>query len=255
MVQPVPAPAQSPALFGGHRGGGKKREDGLVAGSPEAKAADNEKAQIRMAAKREEERKKKVASLPQTLPSVANPPANAAAPPAADNGAVPVSASGAVTGVGLVPTFVAWSGTMLARPIKLLTKIVDRVRCSKPMERVRKIGCDKETEKEIEQRLRYKQEQLEGFNAALANCAVIELNKRQVPGAQHSHRLELAMTTGVDFLEKKILEKAEKTKAAALSKVLYEGTYDKIKKLTCGEKVSLNNAVRKNFAAVIGRDV
>lgn len=216
VVQPVPAPAKPPALFGGHRGGGKKRYDGLVAGSPEAIAADKESDRKR---KQESRAKDKVAALPPPLPGAKNPLGETpvAIPGAA--GVVPGAAPGAT--VGVAATFVAWSNTMLARPVKLLTRIVDRIRCAKLMEKIRGLGFDKDTELEAEKKIAYKQNQLEDFNAALTNCAVIELNKRTVPGAQHSHWLELAMAGGellnchldtVEFLEKKLLEKAEREK-------------------------------------------
>ncbi len=116
---------------------------------------------------------------------------------------------------------------MLERPVKLLSKIVDRFRVGRLMERIRKLGLDKADEAEAEKRIRYKEEQLNDFNAALTNCAVVELNKRRAPGAEHSHWLALAMTTGelvnchmdnVDWLEKKLLEKAERENAAAVVK-------------------------------------
>lgn len=106
---------------------------------------------------------------------------------------------------------------MIQRPVKLFTKIVDRFRVGKLMERVRKLGFSKEVEKEAETKLAFKQAAVDDFNAALTNCAVIELNKRRVPGAEHSHWLELAMTGGelvnchldmVDWLEQKLAEKA-----------------------------------------------
>ncbi len=224
VVQPPVASAQPPALFGGHRGGGKKRADGLVAGSPEAIAADKEKNRLRMAAKRAGE---KVATLPPALPGATAPAANAPAPVVAVDGAVVPAVADVGSGQTLFPTFVAWKNTMLERPVKLLTKIIDRFRCSKLMERVRKLGFDKETEAEAEKRIAYKAEQIADFNTALTNCALVELNKRNVPGAQHSHWLELAMTGGelvnchldtVDWLEKKILEKAERENPAATEK-------------------------------------
>lgn len=82
-VQPVvvAAPAaQSVPLFGGHRGGGKKRADGLPAGSPEAIAADKEKNRLRMAQKRAET---KVSPLPPALPGGGAPGQNAPTPVAA----------------------------------------------------------------------------------------------------------------------------------------------------------------------------
>lgn len=113
---------------------------------------------------------------------------------------------------------------MLERPVKLLTKIVDRFRVGKLMERVRKLGLPKDVEAEAEKRMRYKEEQIADFNAALTNCAMVELNKRQIGGAQHSHWLELAMTGGelvnchldtVEWLEQQILSKAATEKAAS----------------------------------------
>ena len=115
----------------------------------------------------------------------------------------------------------SWSEKILGRPIKLLTRIVDRFRVGKLMERIRRLGLDKADEVEAEKRIAYKQQQVDDFNAALTNCAVVELNKRRAPGAEHGHWLELAMTTGelvnchldnVDWLEKKLLEKAEREK-------------------------------------------
>ncbi len=115
---------------------------------------------------------------------------------------------------------------MLERPTKLFTKIVDRFRVAALMERVRKLALPKDVEAEAEKRMRYKEEQIADFNAALTNCAIIELNKRTVPGAEHAHWLELAMTGGelvnchldtVDWLEKQILQKAESEKQKAES--------------------------------------
>lgn len=124
----------------------------------------------------------------------------------------------------VLPTFVAWTAKMLERPTKLFTRIVDRLRVGALMERVRKLKLSKDVEAEAEKRMRYKDEQIADFNAALTNCATIELNKRTVPGAQHSHWLELAMTGGelvnchldtVDWLEKQIIAKAEAEKQSA----------------------------------------
>ena len=126
--------------------------------------------------------------------------------------------------VGIMPTFVAWSQKMLERPIKLLTKIGDRMRVAVLMDMVCELGLGKDVEAEAEKRMRYKEEQISDFNSALTNCATIELNKRQVGGAQHTHWLEVAMTGGelvnchldtVDWLEKQILRKAESEKQKA----------------------------------------
>lgn len=221
--QPVSPPAKSPALFGGHRGGGKKRQDGLVAGSPEAITANKERDKVR---KKVERAKEVLATLPPPLPGASNPMGESPLAIPVDFGPVPGAAPGVVSGVvvGMAPTFIAWSNTMLSRPVKLLTRIVDRIRVAKLMGMIKGLELGKETEVEFEKRVAYKQVQVEDFNAALTNCTVIELNKRTVPGAQHSHWLELAMTSGellnchldtLDFLEKKVLEKIEREKPKA----------------------------------------
>jgi len=220
---PVAAPkVSSVPLFGGHKGGGKKRLDGLVAGSPEAIAADKEKNAARM---REARAREKNSSLPSPLPSVATAPENAAAPLAVDSTAL----SGAVVdlaGVAAVapaPLFVPWTEKVLARPIKLLTRIIDRVRCSALMKRVKKLMLEPAQEKEIEKDIQFKEAALNDFNVSLANCAQVELNKRRVPGAEHSHWLDVFICGGelvschmdvVDKIEKMILENEIKKKQA-----------------------------------------
>lgn len=227
VVQPVAAAAKPPELFGGHRGGGKKRADGLVAGSPQAIAADKEKDAAR---KRDIRAGKKVAALPPVLPGVALPGEGATLPLAAGEPALAGTVADAANGSVVVlppPTFVSWSEKILGRPIKLATRILDRFRVGKLMERIRRLGLEKADEAEAEKRIAYKQQQLDDFNAAMTNCAVVELNKRSVRGAEHGHWLELAMTTGelvnchldnVDWLEKKLLEKAEREKVLAVVK-------------------------------------
>ncbi len=120
--------------------------------------------------------------------------------------------------------FVAWTEKVLARPIKLLTKIVDRFRCAALMLRVRKLGLTPPQEKEIEAEIKYKQEVVDDFNAALTTCVTVELNKRRVSGAEHSHWLDVVMTGGelvlthlgtVDKLEKMIADNAAKNAADA----------------------------------------
>ena len=120
--------------------------------------------------------------------------------------------------------FVAWTEKIIARPVKLLTKIVDRVRCSALMKRIRKLSLNPDQVKEIEGDIKFKQEALDDFNAALANCVTVELNKRRVAGAAQSHWLDVVMTGGelvavhlstVDKLEKMILENEAKKQASA----------------------------------------
>ena len=214
------------AAFGGHRGGGKKREDGLVAGSLEAKAADKKKDADRKVAERAA---KKLAALPPALPGVAAPVSNASAPAAGGVAALAAAALGQLVAPGVAapaPLFVGWSEKILARPLKLLTKICDRVRCAGLMARVRQLGLSKEQEKEIESDLKYKQVIVDDFNAALTTCAAVEMNKRRCPGAEHSHWLDVTMTGGelvlihmntVEKLEKMIAENKQAKSAKAES--------------------------------------
>ena len=221
-AQPVAvavAASQPPAAFGGHRGGGKKRADGLVAGSPEALEADKQRDRDR---KNAANAAKKIAALPPPLPSVGATGANAVAPLAGDPNALPVPVAGAPVAPVAI-TFVAWTEKVLARPIKLLTKIGDRFRVAARMKRVRKLELQPEQEKEIERDLHFKEEALNDFNAALANAATIELNKRRVSGAANSHWLDLLMTGGelvatdmavADKIEQMIIDNELKKKAA-----------------------------------------
>ena len=89
-----PSATQSVPLFGGFRGG-RRRLDGLPAGSPEAKAADAAKNAERMRRARERER---AAQPPDALPSAEGTPEPGAAlagaegpAPGGDLGAVPVA--------------------------------------------------------------------------------------------------------------------------------------------------------------------
>lgn len=119
---------------------------------------------------------------------------------------------------GAAPLFVPWGQKLLEKPARLLTKIADRLRVWSLMKHIRKIGLTPEEEKEIEAELKYKDEVLADFNAALAEAATIELNKRNVAGAQHSHWVNLSMTGGelvllhlqsLDRIEKLVLAKRD----------------------------------------------
>lgn len=184
------AARDSVPLFGGHRGGGKKREDGLPAGSPEAKEADRKKAADRQATRRE---RIKLASLPPPLPSAPPPDANAPAVVAGDAPAVP----GAVAGAPVVAAgFVGWQQKLLEKPAKLITKIADRFRCWQLTKKVKQLKLSPDVEKEILADLKWKDEVVADFNGSLAECAAMELNRRRVPGAQNSHWINLAMCAG-----------------------------------------------------------
>jgi hypothetical protein len=254
---PVAAPLSGRVEnFGGHRGGGKKRADGLIAGTPAAKEEDRKFNALRMFIVRESERRdagkssenflaefeerikeihpanreqlwEKVkslkpasATLPPPLPRAKTEAENASLPLAANPVALPTPLAGAgVPSSAPGSAFVAWTLAPLLRVTKLVTKIIDRVRVSSLMQRVRKLGLTKEQEKEVEQDFQYKEAAVADFNNAVANAAVIELNKRRVAGAEHSHWLDVVITGGelvschlaaVDRLEKLVLKVGEK---------------------------------------------
>ena len=227
-----PAVSVAPALFGGHRGGGKKRGDGLVAGSPEAKAADLAADARR---KRGERAAKKGAALPPPLPGVAASSTGAGVPLVAGQPAVPGVVAG-VAGValnrlnvaGVAPMFVPWSTRVLEKPARLLTKIIDRVRVWSLTNKIRTLELDPKDEKEILADLAWKESAVADFNAALAEAATVELNKRTVPGAANSHWLALIMSSGellhahteaLNRIESLVLKKTEMfDRALALAK-------------------------------------
>jgi hypothetical protein len=210
----VPASPKPPALFGGHKGGGKKRLDGLVAGSPEAREADLKKDRER---KRLKNLEKKSADTAAPLPSLPAAPVSPAATagPAALPAAVPVAGVAAVATLGASPLFVPWTERHVKPLADLAMRIVDRFRVGSLMKRVKKLNLTPPAEKEIERDLAWKEKALADFNQALTESAVTELNRRTVKGAEHSHwgrlamcggELYLAHTAALDRLEKLVLE-------------------------------------------------
>lgn len=184
------AAGDSVPLFSGHRGGGKKRADGLPAGSPEAIEADKLKDRAR---KNAANAAKRVAALPPPLPGAPSPAANT---PVVVGGNAPV-VPGAVAGAPIIAAgFVGWQQKLLEKPAKLITKIADRFRCWQLTKKVRQLKLSPEIEKEILADLKWKDEVVADFNASLSECAVMELNRRRIPGAQNSHWINLAMCGG-----------------------------------------------------------
>jgi len=180
-------------LFGGHRGGGKKRLDGLPAGSPAAIAADKERDRIRAAEKRAA---KKITPLPPALPGAVAPVQNAAAPPAAGEPALPAAAAGVAPVAAAAPMFVPWGQKLLEKPAKLVGKIIERWRSYSRAAQVKKLKLSPPAEKEVLERMQWREDVVNDFSVALADCATVELNKRRVPGAENSHWINLVMTGG-----------------------------------------------------------
>lgn len=208
MADPV---AGAPELFGGKRGGGKARTDGLTPGSEEAKAADRAKDTARKAKARAAA---KAASLPAPLPSAA-PAASGGAAVAApelglETGGGPQPDGAAVAGVG----FAAWSAKLLARPWKLVVKIVARLRVAKRREEVEATPLPAEVKAEILKAVDYAEETKAQLAEALANASAVELNKRQVGGAEHSHLLDVGICLA-DVVNQDLEVSAKITEAVA----------------------------------------
>ena len=183
----VPASPNRPApLFGGHKGGGKKRADGLPAGSLAAIEADKAKDRER---KRLANLKTK-AENPAPLPPAVAPPPNSGAPVAADPGGVP----GAVAPVaGVAGLAYAWSARQLQKPAKLVVRILDRARQWDIFRRLDKSKLPPEIKAEIKRDAEWKEAAQNDFADALADCAAIELNKHQVNSA-NAHWITLGMS-------------------------------------------------------------
>jgi hypothetical protein len=199
---PAPAPIppaknSSAPLFGGHKGGGKKRLDGLVAGSPEAVEADRKKDAERKRLARAEKRN---SETPPPLPPASSP----AARPAGEKfvfdspQSLPVDFPQAAPAAapGNFPTFVPWLQSKLQKPAALLTKIIARARDFARTKQVKKLKLTAAREKMILDKCKIREEILTDFSQSLAECATIELNKRQVPGAEHGHYITLAISAG-----------------------------------------------------------
>lgn len=137
---------------------------------------------------------KRSAPLPPPLPYSANAFPDPTATLDSNSNAVPVPVAGAP--IVAAPLFVLWSQKLLEKPARLLTKIADRIRCWSLMKRVRKLGLTPDQEKEIAADLKWKDEVTADFNAALAECATVELNKHRVSGSQNAHWVNRAMSGG-----------------------------------------------------------
>lgn len=187
------AASVAPALFGGHRGGGKKRADGLPAGSEEAKAADREKNRLRMQRTREAKRS---AAVPAPLPAASAMAVATAVPdPGATLGGGESALSDPSPGVA-GPLVVPWSVRLLEKPARLITRIIDRLRVGSLRKKLEAAPLPVEVKKEVAHDLEWKDQAKADFATCLADCAVIELNKRRVPGSDCAHWINLTICGG-----------------------------------------------------------
>ena len=84
-----------------------------------------------------------------------------------------------------------WHPRLLEKPAKLVTRIMDRVRCAALVKRLDHPKLPAKLKEEIKGELGFPPEALADCAAALSECAAVELNKRGI-GAGQSHWLTLA---------------------------------------------------------------
>ncbi len=89
--------------------------------------------------------------------------------------------------------FAAWSGKLLARPWKLVVKIVARLRVAARRKEVEATPLPAEVKAEILKAVDYAEETKAQLAEALANASAVELNKRQVGGAENAHLLDVGI--------------------------------------------------------------
>ena len=173
----------SVAAFGGLYGG-RKRADGLVPGSPEAKKADLAKDAARKREARARLAEQTSPALPSSLPG-SGVVADSPAVPVADNATpVPAAASGFV---------VPWSVRVLQKPARLITRVIDRLRQIHLFKKLDKAQLPEPVARELKKDLAWSEAAVNDFADALAECAAIELNKAQISSV-NQHWINLGIT-------------------------------------------------------------
>lgn len=82
---------------------------------------------------------------------------------------------------------------MLERPAKLLVRIGDRLRIAALVKRLDASPVPAPVREEVKKSLALADNLKAELGTAVGNAVAIELNKRNVGGAQHSHWLDVAM--------------------------------------------------------------
>jgi hypothetical protein len=183
---PVTAKSSVP-LFGGNRGG-RKRKDGLKPGSPAAAAADLEKERLR----KQNERLEKRQLLPPTLPPATGPA------PAPQN--IPVAfvdqpqpgADGVLPGANAAPApFVPWLGKKIEPVSERLVAIMEELRGRRISKRARLANLPPETVEEIEHTIGWDNNLKRLLSESSAEVAAKYLNKAGV-SAEYQPEITLA---------------------------------------------------------------
>ncbi len=175
-------------LFGGFRGK-RKRADGLVAGSPEAIAADREKDRLRKARARDAQR---AAADPPPLPGVVDDqPATSAGGPVAAAAGVP-PAGGPVV-VGAVP----WDASTLEPIFKQLIPTVEAGMVTSLTSRAARAKLPAEVIQEVRKDAAWPAPTKRALEIAAPRCAAKWLNKS---GLSAEYQDEVMLGTAVAAL-------------------------------------------------------
>ena len=117
---------------------------------------------------------------------------------------------------------------MLERPMKLAVRIGDRLRIAALMKRLDASPVPEPVKAKVKESLALADGLKSELGSALGHAVAIELNKRQVSGAQHSHWLDVGML-GAEAVNAHLatLEKLEELiLACAVKAENHEGTKD-----------------------------
>ena len=89
---------------------------------------------------------------------------------------------------------VLWTQGMLERPARLMVRIGDRLRIAALVKRLEASPVPKAVREQVKDSLALAEAAKADFAGAIARAATVELNKRSIGGAQHTHWLDVAMT-------------------------------------------------------------
>lgn len=163
---------------------------------------------------------KRAAAMPPPLPSVSavaiTTTAGHTGPSVAGN---PSPLCAPVAGV-VVP----WSVRLLEKPAKLLTRILDRLRCGQIFKKLDGTKLPDEVKSEIKKDVPWKDAARDDFAICLAECVQIELNKRQV-SAKEGHWINLGLSAGeLALAHFDLCQRIEKLAAAEAKPSARDGT-------------------------------
>jgi hypothetical protein len=185
---PLPASASVP-LFGGHRGGGKRRADGLPAGSPEAIAADREKDRMRKKLARD---RAAAMAEPPPLPGLGAVPPGAA--PAAVGQAEAPGDSPLAGGAALAGSPMPWDSATLKPLFDQLIPTLETIAVGQLTSRATKARLPGEVVKEIERDAKFAPPAKKALEIAAPRVAAKWMNRT---GISAEHQDEVILGTAL----------------------------------------------------------